>query len=124
MAAAPPTILIVDDEEAALNHCRQLLRKMGYNVIEAKNSSDAYRIAQKGKGAIDAAIVDYSLPSVQDETVSKHLNQIDPDMKIVLTTGYCEFGPISDLIKEEGYEFIQKPFNGAQLDEKLKAVLP
>jgi DNA-binding NtrC family response regulator len=55
---------------------------------------------------------------VQDETVSKHLNQIDPDMKIMLTTGYCEFGPISDLIKEEGYEFIQKPFNGAQLDEK------
>jgi PleD family two-component response regulator len=35
------TILIVDDEEAALNICKHLLRKMGYNVIEANNSSDA-----------------------------------------------------------------------------------
>jgi len=110
MAAAPPTILIVDDEEAALNDCRQLLRKMGYNVIEAKNSSDAYRVAQKSKGAIDAAIVDYSLPSVQDETVSKHLNQIDPDMKILLTTGYCEFGPISDLNKRGRLRVYPKTF--------------
>jgi len=58
MAADPPTILIVDDEEAALNVCKHLLRKMGFNVIEANNSSDAYRIARASKGAIDAAIVD------------------------------------------------------------------
>jgi DNA-binding NtrC family response regulator len=123
MAADPPTILIVDDEEAALNVCKHLLRKMGFNVIEANNSSDAYRIARASKGAIDAAIVDYSLPSVQDETFSKHLSQIDPGMKIMLTAGYCEFGPISELIKEEGQEVIQKPFNRAQLDKKLRAVL-
>jgi DNA-binding NtrC family response regulator len=60
---------------------------------------------------------------VQDETVYKHLSQIDPGMKIMLTAGYCEFGSISELIKEEGQEVIQKPFNRAQLDKKLRAVL-
>lgn len=123
MSAESPSILIVDDEEAVLNICKQLLQKMGYNVLGANNSGDAYRIANENKGTIAAAILDYSLPSIKDESVPKRLNEIDPALKIMMTSGYCEFGPISNLVKENGYEFIQKPFNRAQLDEKLKTIL-
>ena len=123
MSAESPSILIVDDEEAVLNICKQLLQKMGYNVLGANNSGDAYRIANENKGTIAAAILDYSLPSIKDESVPKRLNEIDPALKIMMTSGYCEFGPISELVKDNGYEFIQKPFNRAQLDEKLKTIL-
>lgn len=123
MPAESPSILVVDDEEAVLNICRQLLQKMGYNVLGANNSGDAYRIANENKGTIAAAILDYSLPSIKDESVPKRLNEIDPALKIMMTSGYCEFGPISDLVKDNGYEFIQKPFNRSQLDEKLKTIL-
>jgi len=121
MATKSPTILVVDDEEVVLDICRLLLQRMGYNVLGANNSGDAYQIAKENKGAIAAAILDYSLPSMKDESVPKRLNEIDPTLKILLTSGYCESGPISDLVKEN--EFIQKPFNRAQLDEKLKTVL-
>ena len=123
MSAESPTILIVDDEEAVLNICKRLLQKMGYNVLGANNSGDAYRIANENKGTIAAAIIDYSLPSIKDESVPKRLNEIDPALKIMMTSGYCEFGLISDLVKDNGYEFIQKPFNKAQLNEKLKTIL-
>src|SRR5512143_752773 len=111
MANESPSILIVDDEEAVLNICKQLLQKMGYNVFGANNSGDAYQIANDNKGTIAAAILDYSLPSMKDESVPKHLNEIDPALRILLTSGYIESGPISELVKENGYEFIQKPFN-------------
>jgi two-component system, cell cycle sensor histidine kinase and response regulator CckA len=123
MSAESPSILIVDDEEAVLNICKQLLQKMGYNVLGANNSGDAYRIANENKGTIAAAILDYSLPSIKDESVPKRLNEIDPALKIMMTSGYCEFGLISNLVKDNGYEFIQKPFNKAQLNEKLKTIL-
>ena len=123
MPAESPSILVVDDEEAVLNICKQLLQKMGYNVLGANNSGDAYRIANENKGTIAAAILDYSLPSIKDESVPKRLNEIDPALKIMMTSGYCEFGPISELVKDNGYEFIQKPFNRSQLDEKLKTIL-
>ena len=123
MSAETPTIMIVDDEEAVLNICKRLLQKMGYNVLGANNSGDAYRIANENKGTIAAAIIDYSLPSIKDESVPKRLNEIDPALKIMMTSGYCEFGLISDLVKDNGYEFIQKPFNKAQLNEKLKTIL-
>ena len=123
MSTESPSILIVDDEEAVLNICKQLLQKMGYNVLGANNSGDAYRIANENRGTIAAAILDYSLPSIKDESVPKRLNEIDPALKIMMTSGYCEFGPISELVKDNGYEFIQKPFNRAQLDEKLKTIL-
>ena len=123
MSAETPTIMIVDDEEAVLNICKRLLQKMGYNVLGANNSGDAYRIANENKGTIAAAIIDYSLPSIKDESVPKRLNEIDPALKIMMTSGYCEFGLISNLVKDNGYEFIQKPFNKAQLNEKLKTIL-
>jgi two-component system cell cycle sensor histidine kinase/response regulator CckA len=123
MSAESPTIMIVDDEEAVLNICKRLLQKMGYNVLGANNSGDAYRIANENKGTIAAEIIDYSLPSIKDESVPKRLNEIDPALKIMMTSGYCEFGLISDLVKDNGYEFIQKPFNKAQLNEKLKTIL-
>ena len=123
MSAESPSILVVDDEEAVLNICKQLLQKMGYNVLGANNSGDAYRIANENKGTIAAAILDYSLPSIKNESVPKRLNEIDPALKIMMTSGYCEFGPISELVKDNGYEFIQKPFNRSQLDEKLKTIL-
>ena len=123
MPAESPSILIVDDEEAALTICKHLLQKMGYNVLEAKNSGDAYQIAKKNRGAIAVAILNYSLPSMENESVPKRLSEIDPALKIMLTSGYCEFGLISDLVQESDYEFIQKPFNRAQLDEKIKTIL-
>jgi len=123
MTAESPSILIVDDEEAVLSICKQLLQKMGYNVLGAKNSGDAYQIAKKNRGTIAVAILDYSLPSMENESVPKRLSEIDPALKIMLTSGYCEFGMISDLVQESDYEFIQKPFNRAQLDEKLKTIL-
>jgi DNA-binding NtrC family response regulator len=123
MSPESPNILIADDEEAVLNICKSLLQKMGYKVFGANNSGEAYRIAEENKGIISAAILDYSLPSMKDEIVPQRLNEIDPGLKIMLTSGYCEFGPISELVKANGYEFIQKPFNRAQLDEKLKTIL-
>jgi DNA-binding NtrC family response regulator len=60
---------------------------------------------------------------MENESVPKRLSEIDPALKIMLTSGYCEFGTISDLVQESDYEFIQKPFNRAQLDEKLKTIL-
>ena len=116
-------ILLVDDEDMILDISSAMLKRLGYNVLKADSCELAYRIVEEQQGTIDLAIFDYGMVGSNGQSVPQDLKQLYPDLKILISSGYDESGPISDLLKEIGGCFLQKPFSLTQLKEKISASL-
>jgi two-component system cell cycle sensor histidine kinase/response regulator CckA len=100
-----------------------MLKRLGYNVFKADSCELAYRIVEEQQGTIDLAILDYGMEGSNGQSVPQHLKRLDPDLKILISSGYDEPGPISNLLKEIGGCFLQKPFSLTQLKEKISVSL-
>lgn len=116
-------ILLVDDEDMVLDISSAMLKRLSYSVLTADSCELAHRIVEEQKGTIDLAILDYGMKGSNGQSVPQHLKELDPDLRILISSGYDESGPISDLLKEMGANFLQKPFSLAQLKEKISAAL-
>ena len=79
-------ILLVDDEERLLNSMGQRLALMGFEVMKASSGTKAIEIAKKNQ--IDLAIVDLKIPDMDGLVTITKLQEITPDLKTVLLTGY------------------------------------
>jgi DNA-binding NtrC family response regulator len=79
-------ILLVDDEERLLNSMGQRLALMGFEVMKASSGTKAIEIAKKNQ--IDLAIVDLKIPDMDGLVTINRLQEITPDLKTVLLTGY------------------------------------
>ena len=80
------TILLVDDEERLLNSMSQRLILMGFEVMKVSSGTKAIEIAKKNQ--IDLAIVDLKIPDMDGLVTINKLQEIIPDLKTVLLTGY------------------------------------
>ena len=118
-------VLLVDDEEIVLEVWNQILQKMGYFVIEAKNGKDAIEIYKVKKSRISLVIIDLSMPVMDGERTSERLKAINPGIKILLSTGW-------DLDNLKGWTteklkyccdgILQKPFTIKQLSAKIAEI--
>ena len=95
-------ILLVDDEDMVLDISGIMLKRLGYNVLTADSCELAYRIVEEQQGTIDLAILDYGMAGSNGQSVPQHLKQLDPGLKILISSGHDEHGPISNLLKEIG----------------------
>jgi len=117
------TILVVDDEEMVLDTSTMLIRKLGYSVIEAKSGIEAIKVLENNKGKIDMIILDMIMPDMGGNEVYDRIKEIDPDMKVLLSSGYGIDGMASDILKRGCNGFIQKPYNIKELSQKVKDIL-
>ena len=117
------TILLVDDEMIVLEVGKQLLETIGYTVITAECGKDAIDLYKKQHGDIDAVVLDMIMPDVSGEAVLDALMEINPKVKVLLSSGYNQEGKADDLIKKGCKDFIQKPFHLNQFSEKIRSVL-
>lgn len=82
------TILVVDDEEAVLKTISQSLTVLGYTVITAENGMKAVGIYHKRWAEIDGVLLDYLMPEMDGVDVFREMKEINPDVKVLLITGY------------------------------------
>ncbi len=115
------TILFVDDEESLLKLGKEVLCRYGYKVITAENGKKALEIYQREK--VDLVILDLIMPEMDGKECLKRLSEIDPDIKVILSTGYS-IGEM-DLGKEGIYikGIIRKPFNLKEMLKEVRRVL-
>lgn len=117
------TILLIDDEDVILEVGRHLLERFGYTVLEAKNGRDALKRYAENRHEIDAVILDMVMPDMTGGEVFERLRELNPDVKVLLSSGY-DFSLKSPEIMNRGVDgFIQKPFTIARLSRKLREVL-
>jgi two-component system, cell cycle sensor histidine kinase and response regulator CckA len=119
-------ILIVDDEEIVGETLIKMLKHLKYDVNYIMSSSQAITEVEnaiKDSSGYDAVIMDITIPDDMDaDEAGKQILKIDPNIKIIISSGYSSH-PIIDSIDELGFSgFIPKPFNIEELNEMIQSV--
>ncbi|MDJ0808803.1 MAG: PAS domain S-box protein [Desulfobacterales bacterium] len=117
------TILVVDDEKFITEITREWLGELGYDVIEAPSGSAAVEIYQERKAAIDLVILDVVMPGMDGGETFERLQSIDPNVRVLLTSGYGFNKRAEEIVAMGCYGFISKPYNILQLSQKIGRLL-
>jgi len=117
------TILLIDDEQMILDVGFELLEELGYTVMSAMSGQEAIDIFQKDQEKIDLVIMDMIMPGMGGGETFDRLKEINPDVKVLLSSGYSINGQATKILRRGCDGFIQKPFNMNQLAEKVQKIL-
>ncbi len=102
-------VLLVDDEEAVRNIGSEMLTELGFSVVTASDGSDALDTYRTTQG-IDLVILDLTMPQMNGEQCLRELRQINPDIKVIMSSGYSELRDAQFLMEQGLVGFIQKPY--------------
>ncbi len=117
------TILIVDDEEIVRNTTSKMLTNLGYHTIFACNGIEAVEIYKERSEEIDLVLLDFIMPHMDGQETKTRLEKINPDVKIVLASGYSNRGKTEKILKSGNVEFLQKPFRIHTLSKTISESL-
>ena len=117
------TILVVDDEEYILKACRAMLTDLGYAVLTARSGEEAMSIFRELGAQIDLVILDMIMPEMDGSETFRRLKQIDPTIKVLISSGYGIDEIASDMLAMGCNDFIQKPFDMYQASKMIRDVL-
>lgn len=118
----PKPVLVVDDEESARLLLRSIVEERGLTTIEAETSAAA-KVAFS-PGAFDLAIVDKNLPDRSGLALLAELKREDPDVEVVVVTGYGSLESAIEALRQGAGDFLLKPFDDIGIiGEKLIAAL-
>ncbi|MBD3646863.1 MAG: response regulator [Pseudomonadales bacterium] len=112
-------ILLVDDEPMILNLGVRLLNRLGYSVISASSGKEALGIYERLRDRIDLVILDMIMPTMSGTDTHAKLIEIDPDVTVLISTGYSLDSHYFDGSGPRPAGFIQKPYNAEQLEHKI-----
>jgi len=117
------TLLIVDDEELVLNVGVNMLEKLGYTVLAAKNGTEAVDIFEANKDKIKMVVLDIIMPDMGGGEVYDKIKAINPDVKVLLSSGYSVDGQAIELLERGCDGFMQKPFTLEELSGKITQIM-
>jgi DNA-binding NtrC family response regulator len=116
------TILLIDDEESVRSIVKKILQRAKYEVLEAKDGTDALRVAAAHLGKIDLVITDMYMPGLRGPEVVASLVPTRPGLRVLFISGYAGEG-IARTNVPAGANFLQKPFSGKELAATVQTVL-
>ena len=117
------TILLVDDEEIVLDVSINLLKSLGYTVLDAKGGREAVEVYKAHKGKIDMVILDMIMPGMGGAEAFDRMKAIDPNVKVLLSSGFSIEGQAREILNRGCDGFIQKPFSLEKLSRKINEIL-
>lgn len=137
---ASETILLVDDEDMVLDIGKEMLERIGHRVLIARCGEDAVNIIKKTYetdkkcGFIekesdsdlikpDLVILDMIMPDMDGGTTFDTIKSINPEVKVLLSSGYSQEGKAAGILKRGCEGFIQKPFKIDKLSREVRNVL-
>ncbi|PJZ60091.1 hybrid sensor histidine kinase/response regulator [Leptospira adleri] len=120
-------ILIMDDEDFIIEIFSEMLEKMGYQIVSAKNGSDAIQLFKEAKNSsapFDILIFDLTIPGgMGGEKAISEIRKLDPKVIAIASSGYSE-DPVISSPKEYGFSAsLRKPFRKNDLAELLEKLL-
>lgn len=118
------TVLVVEDEPSVRAMIVRMLRKRGYDVLDASNGEDALRVSDKyGPENIHLVLTDVIMPRMGGKEFSGILLERNPEIKFIYMSGYTDNSIVRHGVLEEGITFIQKPFSPSALILKVRESL-
>jgi PAS domain S-box-containing protein len=116
------TVLLVEDEDAVRALAREVLRRNGYVVLEARHGLDAIRAAERHPDEIQLLITDVVMPHMSGRDLADRLIAVRPKMKVLFISGYTDHA-IMHRHLTPGVAFLQKPFSPEMFARKVRSVL-
>jgi CheY-like chemotaxis protein len=117
------TILLVDDEALIIDVAKAMLERLGYRVVVCMEGQEAVKAITDMGDAIDLVILDMILPGMDGGAIFDRIRQIQPDMPVILSSGYAINGQAEIIMRRGCNGFIQKPYAISELSQKIKNVL-
>ena len=126
-AAALPrgteTILIVDDHETIWDFLIEALQQLGYSVLLAENGLDAVEIYRENPHEIDLVLLDMIMPKLGGHQTFLRLKAIDPEVRVLLSSGFVSEAEVQDLLAQGACGFIPKPHRLPVMARAIRDVL-
>jgi CheY-like chemotaxis protein len=117
------TILVGDDEAPVLRVVQRILQRSGYIVIPAEDGQAAVEAFEAHEGTIDAVILDITMPRLSGTDAARQIRALDPNVKIIISSGYEAATATSNIEHGVISGFLQKPFTPNDLRATMQEVL-
>lgn len=117
------TILLIDDESVVREMWEDFLTQRGYRVITARDGVEGIARFREHKGSVDLVILDLIMPNLGGKETLARLREIDPDLKVLVSSGYSENGQAGRIVDLGIDGFVQKPARLTQLEKQIVEIL-
>lgn len=111
------TILLIDDEPGIIDAMGEVMQILGYDLLTAQNGSEALKLYQDHGARIDLVILDMIMPGMSGREVFDRLQEMNPRVKVILSSGYSQDGKVTEVMARGCQAFIQKPYRIANLSK-------
>lgn len=113
------TILLIDDDSIIRNMVNLQLTDIGFHVITAEDGLEGLDMYKQNEKAIDCVILDLVMPKLSGKDTLREIRMINPDAKIILSSGFSGDSTVSGLLSDGKTLFLQKPFKLSELSENI-----
>ena len=113
------TILLVDDEEGILEIAKPMIESLGYKVIVARSGAEALYLYPKYQDEISLVLLDMIMPGMSGGSVYDRLKTSNPQVRVLLISGYSIESEAKEILFRGCDGFIQKPFQIKELSRKI-----
>ena len=117
------TVLVVDDEESMRYFLESILAEKGYHILSAADGQAALDMFTKHNKEIDLILTDLGLPKMNGEELVTGIIKTNPNVKIIVASGFFENKLKATLAKAGVKEFVQKPYSPDEILKKVREVL-
>lgn len=112
-------VLIIDDEDQIRVIAKKMLNKIGFTVLQAEDGAQGIELYQKHMDSISFVLLDMVMPVLSGKDVYLQLKQINPDIKVILSSGFGQDDRVQDILKHENVNFLHKPYTIKELIEAI-----
>ena len=116
-------VMLVDDEQRILTVGREICKALGYSVITAESGKKALEIYAEKKDEINLVILDMIMPEMNGLETFLELQKQNPDIKVLLSTGYSIDEKAQEMLKKGCKGYILKPYSVIDFSHKIREVL-
>jgi len=116
-------VMLVDDEELVRDTATRILTSLGYEVLGTPGGEEAVAAYRRSGGEIDVVILDMVMPDLDGRSTLRALKEIDPDVRVILSTGYGLDTEAQQIMDEGACGFVQKPYEVARLSQVVARAL-
>jgi len=115
-------VLVVDDEPRVLQFLEKGLTRLGYEVETAESGSKACEVYSRKSGRINCVLLDLIMPGMSGMETYGRLKEINPEVRVILSSGYSSGRIRSKAVETGSPEFLEKPFTLEELSQALQKI--